>query len=157
MAKILIKNGMIVTMNPQREVFAGDIVVQGPIIQDIKSLAGNTSLDEFDQIIDATGKVIIPGLIQGHVHLAQTLFRGMADDLPLLEWLRQRIWPLEAMHNEESMYYSAMLGCAELFRGGTTCIMDMETVHHADAGFQAMLDNGIRAVSGKIMMDCGEG
>ncbi|MGE5416113.1 MAG: 5'-deoxyadenosine deaminase [Acidobacteriota bacterium] len=158
MAKILVKNGTIVTMNSQREVFQGDIFIDGPIIQDIKPSGSNQEFSpDFDQVIDAAGKVVIPGLIQGHVHLAQTLFRGMADDLPLLEWLQKRIWPLEAMHNDESMYYSAMLGCAELFRGGTTCIMDMETVHHADAAFQAMLDNGIRAVSGKIMMDCGEG
>ena len=106
-------------------------------------------------IIDATGKMVLPGFVQTHVHLCQALFRGQADDMELLDWLQKRIWPLEAAHTPESIYYSAMLGCAELFRGGTTCILDMETVHHTEAALQAILENGMRAVSGKVMMDYG--
>lgn len=97
--------------------------------------------------------VIIPGLVQAHVHLCQTLFRGLADDLALEDWLARRIWPLEAAHTEESVYWSAMLGAAELLLGGTTAILDMETVRHTDAAFRALERIGIRATAGKCLMD----
>jgi len=83
------------------------------------------------------------------------LFRGMSDDMELLDWLRLRTWPLEAAHDEESIYYSALLGIAELLRGGTTCVVDMETVNHTENAFRAIAQSGIRAVSGKVMMDWG--
>jgi len=95
----------------------------------------------------------MPGLIQAHVHLCQTLFRGLADDLRLEEWLARRIWPLEAAHTEETVYRSALLGAAELLLGGTTAILDMETVHHTGAAFEALERIGIRAVAGKCLMD----
>jgi cytosine/adenosine deaminase-related metal-dependent hydrolase len=81
----------------------------------------------------------------------------MADDLPLLEWLKQRIWPLEAAHDEASLRASAELGLVELLKGGTTTILDMGTVHHHDVVFEAMDRAGIRGLSGKTMMDHGEG
>src|SRR5208283_1039958 len=92
-----------------------------------------------------------------HVHLCQVLFRGMADDLPLLEWLRARIWPLEAAHDEASLGASADLGLAEAMLGGTTTVLDMGTVHGHDAVMQACVRSGVRALSGKAMMDQGEG
>ena len=95
----------------------------------------------------------MPGLIQAHVHLCQTLFRGLADDLRLEDWLVRRIWPLEAAHIEETVYASALLGAAELLLGGTTAILDMETVHHTGAAFQALERTGIRATAGKCLMD----
>lgn len=96
---------------------------------------------------------MIPGFVQTHIHLCQTLFRGKGDDLELMDWLRKRIWPLEAAHDEESLYYSAMLGIGELITSGTTTIVDMETVNHTDFAFQAIAKSGIRALSGKVMMD----
>jgi len=102
---------------------------------------------------DCGGCLIIPGLIQAHVHLCQTLFRGMADDLRLEEWLARRIWPLEAAHTEETVYWSAMLGAAELLLGGTTAVLDMETVRHTPSAFKALERIGIRAVAGKCLMD----
>lgn len=80
-------------------------------------------------------------------------FRGQADDLELLDWLKKKIWPLEASHDEESIYYSALLGIGELIQSGTTTIVDMETVHHTDSAFQAISKSGIRALAGKVMMD----
>ena len=77
--------------------------------------------------------LVLPGLIQVHVHLCQTLMRGMADDLALLDWLRKRIWPLEAAHDFDSLYCSALLGCGELLLSGTTTILDMGTVNHQEA------------------------
>ncbi|MFZ5924359.1 MAG: 5'-deoxyadenosine deaminase [Bacillota bacterium] len=110
---------------------------------------------DIDMVIDAVGKIVMPGFVQAHVHLCQTLFRGQADDLELLDWLKLRIWPLEGAHDEESVYWSAMLGIAELIRGGTTSIIDMETVHHTESAFMAIDASGIRATSGKVMMDYG--
>ena len=105
------------------------------------------------QVRDCSGCLIIPGLIQAHVHLCQTLFRGLADDLRLEDWLVRRIWPLEAAHTEETVYWSALLGAAELLLGGTTAILDMETVRHTAAAFQALERIGIRASVGKCLMD----
>src|SRR5260370_1112190 len=102
---------------------------------------------------DCSGCLIIPGLIQAHIHLCQTLFRGLADDLRLEDWLVRRIWPLEAAHTEETVYWSAMLGAAELLLGGTTAILDMETVRHTGAAFQALERIGIRAAVGECLMD----
>jgi cytosine/adenosine deaminase-related metal-dependent hydrolase len=105
------------------------------------------------QVRDCSGCLVMPGLIQAHVHLCQTLFRGLADDLPLEEWLVRRIWPLEAVHTEETVHASALLGAAELLLGGTTAILAMETVRHTDAAFRALERIGIRATAGKCLMD----
>lgn len=150
---ILIKNATIVTMNEKRQVInRGNLLIEENKIAEI-----GATKEKADLIIDGTNKVVIPGLIQGHVHLCQTLFRGQADDLELLDWLKLRIWPLEGSHDPESLYYSVLLGCGELFKGGTTGIIDMETVHHTESAFDALLKSGIRAISGKCMMDYGEG
>lgn len=149
MSTLLIKNGKIVTMNANRDIFEGDILVKDKKIVRIAS-----SIDESaDKIIDATNKLVIPGLIQTHVHLTQTLFRGQADDLELLDWLKKRVWPLEASHTAESNYYSAKLSIAELIKSGTTSIIDMETVNHTDEAISAIYESGIRAITGKCMMD----
>lgn len=146
---IVIRGGTIVTMNPQREVVEGDLAVLGDRIAAVGAWAG----EEGDKIIDASGMLVIPGLIQTHTHLCQTLFRGMGDDLELLDWLNQRIMPLEAAHDEESLYYSALLGCGELLRGGTTSIVDMGTLKHTGSIFKAVEEAGIRYLGGKCMID----
>nr|MEE4268342.1 5'-deoxyadenosine deaminase [Candidatus Krumholzibacteria bacterium] len=153
MKTLLVKNGTLVTMNPQREIFRGDILVKG---QHIEMVA--PSIDQAaDQVIDAQGCAVIPGLIQSHIHLTQRLFQGLADDLQLLDWLKNRIWPLEAAHTFETNYLSAQLGIAELISGGTTSIIDMGTVQHTEAIFQALEETGFRALAGKCMMDHGNG
>ncbi|SMB99456.1 Cytosine/adenosine deaminase [Thermanaeromonas toyohensis ToBE] len=150
--KILIKNGILVTLDRERRVFTGDLY----IAEDRIAAIGQTP-QEADLVIDASGQAVLPGLVQTHVHLCQTLFRGQADDLALLDWLKKRIWPLEGAHDEESLYTSALLGCAEMLLSGTTTILDMETVHYTEAAFKAIEKIGIRATSGKAMMDAGEG
>lgn len=152
--QILIKNAEIITMNENDEIIYGDLLIEDDRIVEIsKGIDGVLA----DKIIDATGKTIIPGFIHSHIHLCQTLFRGQADDLELLDWLAKKIWPLEAAHDEESIYYSAMLGIGELIQSGTTSIIDMETVRYTDHAFQAIAESGIRALAGKVMMDQGEG
>lgn len=150
---LLIQNGMVVTMNKSREIKQADIFIRGNRIEAI----GERLQREADEKIDAQGMVIIPGLIQTHIHLTQTLFRGQADDLELLDWLRKKIWPLEGSHTEESNHISAKLGIAELIKGGTTAIIDMETVNHTEAAMDAVLSSGMRAHIGKCMMDYGKG
>ncbi|MBX9973771.1 5'-deoxyadenosine deaminase [Cytobacillus firmus] len=152
MTSILIKNAEIITMNAAEEIVFGDLYIVDDLIVEI----GQNLTHKADKVMDASGKTIIPGFIQTHIHLCQTLFRGQADDLELLDWLKQKIWPLEASHDEESIYYSAMLGIGELLQSGTTTVVDMETVNHTEYAFQAIAESGIRALAGKVMMDKGE-
>src|SRR2546423_6758609 len=79
------------------------------------------------QVRDCTGCLVMPGLIQAHIHLCQTLFRGLADELRLEQWLSRRIWPLEAAHTAETVYWAAMLGAAELLLGGPTGLLGLDT------------------------------
>ena len=106
-----------------------------------------------DEVIDARGGYLLPGFIQTHVHLCQTLFRGFADDMPLLEWLRTRVWPMEAAHSPATLRASVRLAAAELLRTGTTSVLTMETVHDTDVVFETLADIGLRATVGKCMMD----
>jgi len=141
-------------MDAARSVRRADVLIRNG---EIAAIGKRAALARPVHVLDARGAAVIPGLVQAHVHLCQALFRGMADDLPLLEWLKQRIWPLEAAHDDKSMRASALLGLAEMIRAGTTTILDMGTVHHQDAVFRAMRDAGIRGLSGKAMMDRGTG
>ncbi|MFK3937543.1 5'-deoxyadenosine deaminase [Alkalihalobacillus sp. NPDC078783] len=152
MGSILIKQAELITMNKDEESFVGDLLIEGTTIKAIGSDLGDVKADK---VIDGRGRTVIPGFVQTHIHLCQTAFRGKGDDLELMDWLQKRIWPLEAAHDEESIYYSAMLGIGELIQSGTTSIVDMETVHHTDSAFQAISQTGIRALAGKVMMDKG--
>jgi 5-methylthioadenosine/S-adenosylhomocysteine deaminase len=110
-----------------------------------------------DDVIDAAGCAVLPGFVQTHIHLCQTLFRGAADDLSLIDWLKQRIWPMEAAHTRESIRASAQVGIAEMIKGGTTCALTMETVRHTEEVLRVVEESGFRATVGKCMMDKGEG
>ena len=151
----LLRGGAVVTMDASRTVHStGDVwIVDGRIA----AVGPRVKPDGPAHVVDARGCAVLPGLIQTHVHLCQALFRGMADELPLMRWLRERIWPLEGAHDARSMGASARLGLAELLKGGTTTILDLGSVHHQDAIFAAMRQSGIRGVSGKSMMDAGQG
>ena len=151
----LIRNGIVVTMNPRREVLAGaDVLVRDGQIAQVGRVS--RSRRALRRVVDATGKVVLPGLVHGHIHACQTLFRNHADGLELLDWLRERIWPLEAAHDEESMRASADLSFAELIRSGATAALDMGSVHHTDAIFESARDCGFRLTGGKAMMDHGQ-
>ena len=150
---LLLRGGRVVTMDAKRRIVDADVVIESGRIKKIGRADGRTAGRSKSNTIDCTGLVVMPGLIQAHIHLCQTLFRGLADDLSLESWLAQRIWPLEAAHTEESLYWSAMLGAAELLLGGTTAILDMETVRHTASAFEALEEIGIRATAGKCLMD----
>jgi len=148
---ILIKGGTIITMNAVDEIVTGDLLVR-----DSRIVSIGETLEDADEVIDARGCAVLPGFVQTHIHLCQTLFRGAADDLPLIDWLKQRIWPMEAAHTPASLRASARLGIAEMIKGGTTCALTMETVNHTEEVFRAVEETGFRATVGKCMMDAGE-
>src|SRR6185295_7506167 len=153
---LLIKGATVVTLDSRNKAFDGDVLIEGSRIVELGESLDATA-DYATQVIDARGRVLMPGFVQTHIHLCQTLFRGSADDLSLIDWLTKRIWPMEAAHTAESLYASARLGIAELIRGGTTCALTMETVRHTEAVFRAVEESGFRATVGKCMMDAGEG
>ncbi|HEV8130464.1 MAG TPA: 5'-deoxyadenosine deaminase [Acidobacteriota bacterium] len=147
----LIRNALLITANARDDIYQGDLRIEGNRIEEIGKVSGSA-----DRALDATGLWVFPGFVQTHVHLCQTLFRGLADDLELLDWLQRRIWPLEAAHDEKSLYWSARLGIAELLKGGTTTVLSMETVRHTEEVFRAVEEAGIRAAAGKCIMDMGD-
>ena len=109
--------------------------------------------ENYDEVYDAKNLTLIPGFIQTHIHLSQTLFRGLAEDLPLLDWLRLKIFPFENAHNEESLRMTAKLSINELLMGGTTTFLDMGTLRYGDVVLQEMMNSGIRGFSGKCLID----
>ncbi len=151
MESILIKGGTLLTMNARDAIHEGDLLIENGRITRLAE-SGMTA----DVVIDATDCAVLPGFVQTHIHLCQTLFRGSADDLSLLDWLKKRVWPMVAAHTAQSIRASARLGIAELIQGGTTCALTMETVNHTEEVFEIVEETGFRATVGKCMMDRGE-
>lgn len=152
---LAIRGGTVVTMDPLRTVTSADVLVDGS--GRIAALAAPGNSLPALRSIDANGMIVVPGLVQAHIHLNHTLFRGLAEARPLMAWLRKCIWPLESAHDPDSLRASARLGIAELLLGGTTAILDMGTVHHTDVLFETAAETGIRYTGGKALMDTGEG
>jgi cytosine/adenosine deaminase-related metal-dependent hydrolase len=151
MTETIFRGGTILTIDPEHRVLAGDVATRdGAIVH----IGGSYTPQTSDYtILDCAGCVVMPGLVQAHVHTCQTLARGRADDLELLDWLRQVIWPYEAALDPEAANAAGELACAELLLGGTTAILDMATENHTEAFFAAAERAGIRATIGKAMMD----
>jgi 5-methylthioadenosine/S-adenosylhomocysteine deaminase len=145
--ELVLRGGTLVTVGPLGTLVA-DIAVDGGRIVAIGADVGTG-----DEELDVRGCVVTPGFVQAHVHLCQTLFRGLADDRDVIDWLRERVWPLERAHDHASLAASSALGIAELLLGGTTTVLSMETLRHADASFAAAARLGIRALIGKALMD----
>jgi 5-methylthioadenosine/S-adenosylhomocysteine deaminase len=148
-------------MDDARRVLSGSLLVRDGVIvalgTDVPGALAMLPQGRADESYDARGGFVLPGFVHGHLHLCQTLFRGLAEHSDLLRWLAERIWPLEAAHTEASIAASARLGLAELIAGGVTCINDMGTVRHTEAIGAVLEESGIRAVFGRALMDRGEG
>ncbi|MGH7726583.1 MAG: amidohydrolase family protein [Candidatus Eiseniibacteriota bacterium] len=146
----------LITMDAQRSIVEGDLRIEGGRITGVggpfrdRPATGGVR-------VDCRGTYIVPGFIQTHVHLCQALFRGLAEETDLLDWLKDKIWPLEAAHDAESLGYSARIALIEAIRNGTTTMLDMGTVRHTDAIAEAASESGIRVSLGKALMDTGEG
>jgi 5-methylthioadenosine/S-adenosylhomocysteine deaminase len=150
---ILLRGGTLLPMSDGARPVTGDILVSGARIGQIGTDL-QTPLDT--EVVDCSGCYLMPGLIQTHVHLVQTMFRGLAEDLGLLDWLRRFIWPLEAAHDEASVRACVRLGLGELITTGTTTILDMGTTRWGDVVAEELVRSGIRARFGQAMMDTGE-
>lgn len=147
-----ILDGLILTQNETRDCFRGSIqIVDGKITDILKK--SPSKISKSAKKIPAQDLFILPGFIQTHIHLCQTLFRNLADDLELLDWLEKKIWPFEAAHTKETLKVSAELGIRELLATGTTCILDMATIRHTKVVFEVAERLGIRANIGKCLMD----
>src|SRR5712691_5627344 len=136
----------------------GGSIVRGDLLIREGRIAGIAQEidDTVNEAIEARGRVVLPGFVQTHIHLCQTLFRGAADDLALIDWLKRRVWPMEAAHTAESIRASAQLSIVELIKSGTTCALTMETVRHTEEVLRVVEESGFRATVGKCMMDRGD-
>ena len=152
---IVIHGGTVITVNPEFEIISDGLICisDGRINRvDSRHRRGNDTLPEAHQFIDATGSVILPGLVNTHNHMPMTLFRGLADDLPLQEWLEENIFPAEAKYiNPDSVSIGARLACAEMIMSGTTTCCDGYFLEDSVAG--AVAECGLRAVLGQGVID----
>lgn len=148
----LYQHATIITVNKRREIILdGAILVVDNRISLIDKYSAVITHSEFpkDQvrIVDLTGKIILPGLINTHCHTVQSLLRGLAEDLWLHPWMCDAIWPLEAAYDKDDGYHAARLTIAELLKGGTTTFLEAMLTH--SAGFEnvvrAVGESGIRA------------
>lgn len=140
---ILIKNALL--LDETRK----DILIEGNRIKEVGSI--EASLHPEADIIDAARMAVIPGFVNCHTHAAMTYFRGYGDDLDLMDWLENMIWPVEAHLTKDDIYWGSRLACLEMIKSGTTAFLDMYTYPEATA--QAVIDSGMRAVLSYTMFD----
>ena len=154
-AGLILSGGTVLTMDA-----AASVVPVGDVLIEEGRIAAVGRLDPPPRgvpSLDVRGCLVLPGLVQGHVHLGQTLFRGLAEERRLLSWLRERIWPLEAAHDDETAYWATLQGAAECLLTGTTTVQDIGLGPGARGLLQALVDSRLRALAGQCLMDGGEG
>ena len=150
-ADLIILNGTVITMDHNGTLIKnGAVAVKGEKIIATGETGGFVSW-KASKTIDAGGGIIMPGLINAHTHASMTIFRGLADDLPLMTWLNDHIFPAESKLNPEKVYAGALLACAEMIMSGTTCFCDMYLFE--DHVAQAAKEAGMRAVVGEVLFD----
>jgi 5-methylthioadenosine/S-adenosylhomocysteine deaminase len=148
---LLVTNGCVLTMDPAcRTLPRGAVGVAGDRIVALGD-AGDFAHCRVARVIDAQGGIVMPGLVNTHTHAAMTCFRGLADDLPLMTWLTDHIFPAEAALDADSVYAGALLACAEMILSGTTTFCDMYLFE--DAVARAAQQAGMRAVVGEVLFD----
>jgi 5-methylthioadenosine/S-adenosylhomocysteine deaminase len=149
MGRTLIHGAVIVTATEDSWIPEGYLILDGNRIAEVGTGAYSGSTDGFDRVLDAKGKLAMPGLVNTHGHAAMTLLRGYADDLPLQTWLQERCWPIEAKMTADDIYWGTQLAILEMLKGGTTTFTDMyfemDRVAEAaeEAGIRAVLSRGI--------------
>lgn len=145
--KILIKNGYVVSM-------VSDVVKTDLLIEDGKiAFIGNTDV-ESDKVIDATDKIVMPGLINAHTHVPMSIFRGYSDELTLNDWLRKKMWPIEDKMTADDAYWASMLSGIEMIKSGTTTFNDMYFFEDEIAKMAEQL--GMRAILSRCIIGEGE-
>jgi 5-methylthioadenosine/S-adenosylhomocysteine deaminase len=147
---LTIVNGMMLTLDAQDTIIErGWVGIRGDRIDRIGS--GSPPQPAAAKIIDAAEGLVLPGLINGHTHAAMTLFRGLADDLPLMDWLNGFIFPVESRMDADFVYTGARLACAEMIRSGTTTFCDMYLFENEVA--RAAAESGLRCLVGEVLYD----
>lgn len=130
------------------------ITIKDDKIAEIIDKNEKPSESDYEHVIDASGMLVMPGLINCHVHTVQTLFKGISPEgLELFPWLEKYIFPMESVMNSEDIYISSLLGYAEMIRSGTTTCADMQSLRYVDKAFEAAEKIGIRATIAKSMND----
>src|ERR1700685_336905 len=150
---LVVTNGTVVTMDAQRRVIEnGAVAVRGDSIVAVGPSADIAAQYDAAKIVDARGAIVMPGLINGHAHAAMSLFRGMADDLALDDWLKKYIFPAEARNvTEDFVVWGTRLGMLEMLRGGITTYADM--YYFEDAVARVTKEAGMRGVLGETILD----
>ncbi len=147
---MVIENGMILTMDTQNSVLEkGFVAIKGDSIFGMGT--DEQKKPSAKKVIDASGGLILPGLINGHTHAAMSLFRGLADDLPLMEWLNNYIFPVESKMDEDFVHTGTLLACAEMIMSGTTTFCDMYLFEEQVA--QAAKQAELRCIVGEVLYD----
>ena len=150
---LIIEGGILLTMvQGEKPLQPATLLIKGDTIQGILTSGEERSSFKGAQVLDATDSIIMPGLVNAHGHTAMTLFRGLADDLPLKQWLFEKIFPAEATHlSEETVYWGALLGCLEMIASGTTTVSD--GYFFQDATARAFQKAGLRALIAQGVID----
>ena len=148
---LVLEGATVVTMDSEARVHrTGQVLVEDGCIGDVgptvESPAGSVR-------VDLSGCILLPGLVQAHIHLGQTFFRGLAEGRALMPWLRERIWPLEAAHSDESAHWCGLLGAAECLLSGTTAIQEIGLGPGIEGLLEAVAESGLRSVVGMCLMD----
>lgn len=149
MGSILIENGAVVTVNDHGEVFnPGYVFIEDDLIAAVGAGEAPPKYKRADTVIDASLMAVMPGMVNAHTHLFQTFLRGLADDKPLLDWLKAAIWPVAQSMKEEEAYVAAMVGLIENLRGGATSVIDHQYIHvdprNDDGVCRAADETGVR-------------
>ena len=145
----VIKNGVVITMDEKREKKFEklDIVIEDSIIKEITENYDG----EYDEIVDASDRIVMPGLINCHTHLGMSIFRATNDNLGLDDWLNKKIWPIENNMTDDDVYYATMLSCLEMIESGTTCSNDM--YYGSLKAIDAIKETKVRSVFSRCLMD----
>jgi 5-methylthioadenosine/S-adenosylhomocysteine deaminase len=153
-ADTIIHDCLILPMNRKNRIIEhGLIAIENSKVTYVGKKARFSSF-KAENIIDAHGKIAMPGLVNCHTHLPMTLFRGIAEDQPLDKWLTETIWPLEAKLQPDDIYNGALLGCLEMIKSGTTCFADM--YFHEEKVAEALEKAGLRAVLAQGIIEAGD-
>lgn len=154
MANLLIKCMAVLTMDGKGDIIRnGEIAVEGSRIFHVGPAGSTPEGFSPDRVLDYPRMVAMPGLVNCHTHAAMTLLRGYADDMPLMQWLKEKIWPLEEHLTPGDIYRGTLLSCAEMIRGGTTTFADM--YFEMDQVARAVDESGMRAVLSRGMIGFG--
>jgi 5-methylthioadenosine/S-adenosylhomocysteine deaminase len=156
MSRLLIQGATLLGLTTPRDIRPSmDLYAEGGTITALGEEAARRASAPGEPVerFDARSKWVIPGFVQAHLHLCQTLLRNGPEGLELLPWLQQHIWPGEAAHDAETLSVSARLGLAECLSAGVTAVLDMGTVRHSQSLFRAAALAGIRYAGGNVLMD----